>query len=96
MRVSPNFRTASHAPACGTMNATIIRRWALVRLILGFLQMFGAVFAVAMLVQSGITPLAISAVLVTAVFTGTSQLIFQVWKRGRPTNGRSDGGNLST
>ena len=96
MRASPNSRTASHAPVSGTMNATIIRRWALLRLILGFLQMFGAVFAVALLVQSGITPLAISVVLVTAVFTGASQLIFQVWKRGRPTNERYGGGNLST
>lgn len=96
MRVSPNSRTAYHAPASGTMNATIVRRWALVQLILGFLQMFGSVFAVALLVQNGITPLAISAVLVTAVFTGTSQLIFQAGKRGRSTKGRSDRGNLST
>lgn len=74
-------------------NATIIRRWAAVRLILGFLQMFGAVFSFALLAKSGITPLAISVALITGMFTGISQLLFQVWKRGGQPNGQSAGGD---
>lgn len=74
-------------------NVTVIRRWAAVRLILGFLQMFGAALSVGLLAHSGITPLAISAVLITGMFTGISQLLFQVWKRGRQPNGQSARGD---
>lgn len=74
-------------------NATIIRRWAAVRLILGFLQMFGAVFSFALFTKSGITPLAISAALITGIFTGISQLLFQVWKRGKHPSTQSARGD---
>jgi len=59
-----------------------VRRWGHVRFILGFLQMFGAAFSLGLLVFDGITPLALSAVLITGIFTTISILLFRVWKRG--------------
>jgi hypothetical protein len=67
-----------------------VRRWAHVQVILGFLQMFGAAFSLGLLVFGGISPLALSAVLITGIFTTISILLFQVWKRGgnsSPTGG---------
>jgi hypothetical protein len=58
------------------------RRWAHVRFALGFLQMFGAAFSLGLLVFGGITPLALSAVIITGIFTTVSILLFRVWKRG--------------
>ena len=76
MTNSPNPRIASHAFGSGTASATNIRRWAVVRLILGFLQMFGAAFSVGLIVHSGMTPLALTAVIVTGMFTGIDRLEF--------------------
>lgn len=58
------------------------RRWAHIRFILGFLQMFGAAFSLGLLIFGGVTPLALSSVLVTGIFTTVSILLFRVWKRG--------------
>jgi len=63
-----------------------IRRWAVLRLILGLVQISGAAFSVGLIVHSGVTPLAIAAVIVTGMFTGTSIWLFQVWKRGAQSN----------
>jgi len=93
MTISTNPRIAFHAPGSETTSSTNIRRWALVRLIFGFLQMFGVAFSVGLIVYSGITPLALASVMVTAAFTGISMLLFQVWKRGQPPNGQSAIGN---
>ena len=89
----PNHRNAVHALGNRVASATSIRRWAIVRLILGFLQMFGAVFSVGLIVHSGITLLALASVIVTGAFTGTSMLLFQVYKRGQLPNGQSPGGD---
>jgi hypothetical protein len=70
-----------------------MRRWAFVRLVLGFVQMFGAAISVGLIVHSGITPLALASVIVTGVFTGISMLLFQVWKRGQLPNGQSAKGD---
>jgi hypothetical protein len=59
-----------------------VKRWAHVRFVLGFLQMFGAAFSLGLLVFGGITPLALSVVLITGIFTAVSILLFRVWKRG--------------
>lgn len=59
-----------------------VRRWATVRFILGFLQMFGAAFSLGVFVVNGITALLLGAVLITGIFTTLSILLFQVWKRG--------------
>lgn len=59
-----------------------VRRWGYVQFILGFLQMFGAAFSLGLLVVSGITPLALGAVLITGMLTTSSILLFRVWKRG--------------
>jgi len=91
MTNSPNPRIASHALV--TTSATNIRRWAIVRLILGFLQMSGAAFSVGLIVHSGITVLTLTAVIVTGMFTGISMLLFQVWKRGDQSHTQSAGGN---
>jgi len=93
MTISPNHRIASHALGNQVASTTSIRRWALIRLILGFLQMFGAVFSVGLIVHSGITPLALAAVIVTGMFTGISLLLFQVWKLGDKSNEQSEGSN---
>ena len=93
MTNSPNPRIASHALGSGNASATNIRRWAVVRLILGFLQMFGAAFSVVLIVYIGITPMTLTAVIVTGMFTGISMLLFQVWKRGDQSHAQSAGGN---
>lgn len=69
-----------------------VRRWANVRFVLGFLQMFGAAFSLGLLVFGGITRLALSAVLVTGIFTTVSILLFRVWKRGK-IRARTEGTN---
>jgi hypothetical protein len=93
MTVSSNPRIALHAPSSETTSVRTIRRWALVRLILGFLQMFGAAFSLGLIVYSGITPIALTSVIVTGAFTGTSILLFQVGKRRQPPGGQSAIGN---
>ena len=52
------------------------RRWAWVRLSFGFIQMFGAVFSVTLLVYTGVSVLTLSSVIVTGVFTTVSILLF--------------------
>lgn len=76
MTISTNPRIAFHAPSGETTSARNIRRWALIRLILGFLQMFGAVFSVTLLVRTGVTVLALISVAVTSVLTTVSVLMF--------------------
>ena len=93
MTTSPRPRIASHALGTGIASEPSIRRWAVVRFILGFLQMFGAVFSVGLIVHSGITPLALAAVILTGMFTGISMLLFQVLKLGGQSNRQSAGGN---
>ena len=65
-------------------------RWAHVRFTLGFLQMFGAAFSLGLLVVGGITPLALSSVLITGIFTTVSILLFRVWKRGETASGAGE------
>lgn len=91
MTASPNHRVASRDLCNQPAGATIIRRWALVRLILGFAQMFGAVFSVGLIVHNGITSLALASVIVTGMSTGISMSLFQVWKRGQLSAGQSAG-----
>lgn len=93
MTISTNPRIAFHAHGSETTNVRTIRRWAVVRLILGFLQMFGAAFSVGLIVYGRITPLALASVIVTGAFTGISMLLFQVWKRGHQASAHSGGGN---
>ena len=93
MTISRNHRIASHTLGSQVARATSIRRWAIVRLILGFLQMFGVAFSLGLIVHSGITPLALASVIVTSTFTGISMLLFQVWKCGQLPKGQSAGGN---
>lgn len=52
------------------------RRWAWVRLSLGLAQMFWAVFSVTLLVRTGVTALALTAVALTGVLTTVSVLLF--------------------
>lgn len=93
MTISPNRGIVSHVFGNQATNAANIRRWAVVRLVLGFLQMFGAAFSAGLIVHSGITPLALTTVIVTGMFTGISMLLFQVWKRGGQSNAQSAAGN---
>jgi hypothetical protein len=81
MRISSNPRAAFHTPGSETASVRTVRQWALARLILGFLQMFGAAFSVGLMVYAGIAALALASVIVTGVFTGISMLLFQAWKR---------------
>ena len=59
------------------------RAWAVVRLALGLLQMMGAVVALYCLLETGVSELAVGAVVVTCVFTTTSILLFGGRKRGQ-------------
>ncbi len=93
MTISMNPRFAFHAPGSDTTSARNIRRWALVRLSLGFLQISGVAFSVGLIVYSGITALALASVLITGAFTGTSMLLFKVWKRGQLPHRQSAIGN---
>jgi len=93
MTIWTNPRIAFHASGSETTSARNIHRWAVVRLILGFLQMFGVAFSLGLIVYGGITPLALASVIVTGAFTGISMLLFQVWKRGQLPRGQSVTGN---
>ena len=63
-------RMPSAVPGCSE------RRWAWVRLSLGLIQMFGAVFSVTLLVYMGVSVLALTSVIITGVFTTASILLF--------------------
>lgn len=52
------------------------RRWAVVRLLLGQFQMIGAVVSLYLLVQTGMSELALGTVLLTCLFTTASVLLF--------------------
>jgi hypothetical protein len=52
--------------------------------------MFGAAFSLGLLVFGGITPLALSVVLITGIFTTVSILLFRVWKRGETASGTGE------
>jgi hypothetical protein len=90
MTISFNPRVVSTTVNSETTSATNIRRWATVRLILGILQMFGAVFSLGLIVESGVTPLTLTAVLGTGVVTGVSMFLFQVQKRGQSPTAKSN------
>ena len=78
-----NPRIASDTPRNETMGVRSIRRWAVVRLVLGLLQTIGAAVTLALFLYSGITPLALASVIVTGTLAGISILLFQVWKCGQ-------------
>ena len=59
------------------------QRWAMVRLALGFMQMFGAVFALTLILWTGVTVWSLGAVVATGLVTGTSLVLF----RRRPDRG---------
>jgi hypothetical protein len=52
------------------------RRWALVRILLGWAQMFGAAFSFVLLITTGVSQASSIAVVVTAVLTTISVLLF--------------------
>ena len=54
-------------------------RWAIVRLILAFLQIAGATAAVLLSLSSGINRLSVTAVVITGFFTILSRILF--WRR---------------
>lgn len=55
---------------------TAERRWALLRLVLGFLQVFGASLAFTLLLQTGVTRLALIIVTATGLCTTLSVVLF--------------------
>jgi hypothetical protein len=63
------------------------RPWASVRLALGFLQMFGAVFSVTLLFQTGVTAHTLLAVAITGVLTTVSILLFGARRSERGLRG---------
>lgn len=95
MKIETRPRIAHHPLSDEIAGARTIRRWAIVRLILGVLQMVGAVFSLGLFFESGITPLTLASVLVTGTFTGISMLLFQVLKRGQQTDKNSRTQDLS-
>jgi hypothetical protein len=52
--------------------------------------MFGAAFSLGLLVFGGVTPLALSVVLITGIFTTVSILLFRVCKRGNTASGTGE------
>lgn len=58
------------------MNYRETRRWAVARLALGFLQMFGAVFSATLVIENGLTSLAFTAALITGLLTLLSTVLF--------------------
>lgn len=93
MTIFSHPRAVSDAVGSETTRATDIRRWAIVRLILGILQMFGAVFSLTLIVWLGVMPLTLAAVIGTGVVTGVSMFLFQVLKRGQPPMAQSKSEN---
>lgn len=58
------------------MDWTRDRVWALLRLVLGFLQISGTGLSLALLLSTGVTTVALVAVVVTALCTTVSVLLF--------------------
>ena len=63
-------------------SAARVRRWALLRFGLGIAQMAAAVTALLLLVQMGIGPRSLGAVVVTCALTTLSVLLFGARRRG--------------
>jgi hypothetical protein len=59
------------------------RAWALVRLILGLLQMMGAVISAYLLLQIGVNALSLTAVVLTCFCTSVSVVLFGSAKNRR-------------
>jgi hypothetical protein len=57
-------------------SATPARRWAVVKLALGTLQMMSATGAATLLITTGINPCSLTVVVLTCVFTTLSVLLF--------------------
>jgi hypothetical protein len=53
------------------------KRRAMVRLIFGFVQMFGAVFALTLILWTGVTVWSLAALVATGLVTGTSLVLFR-------------------
>lgn len=60
-----------------TMPLSREQRWAVVRLTFGFVQMFGAVFALTLILWTGVTVWSLGAVVATGLVTGTSLMLFR-------------------
>jgi hypothetical protein len=60
-----------------TMPLSREQRWAMVRLTFGFVQMFGAAFALALLLWTGVTVWSLGTVVATGLVTGTSLVLFR-------------------
>ncbi len=84
LKASHQSLNATSERMAGAVPGRSERRWAWVRLSLGLIQMFGAVFSVTLLVYTGVSVLALSSVIITGVFTTASILLFGArrFKRG--------------
>ena len=58
------------------MEVTRTRRWAVARLILGMLQIFGAVVSLVLLLQTGFNTVSVGSVVITGLLTTVSVLLF--------------------
>ena len=68
-----------------TMSLSHEQRWAIIRLIFGFLQMFGAAFALALILWTGVNVWSLAVVVATGLVTGTSLVLFRRLDRGGPS-----------
>ena len=57
-------------------------RWVVLRLVLGMLQMCGAVVSVVLLALTGVSPVALATVMATCALTTVSVLLFGARKGG--------------
>ena len=60
----------------GSSPGSLPKRWALVRLILGFLQMFGAVFSMVLVILLGVVPWSLASLIATGLVTTASIILF--------------------
>jgi hypothetical protein len=54
--------------------------------------MLGASLSLGVIVRGGVTPLAMTAVIITGMLTGISMMLFQVLRRGQAPKARAVGG----
>jgi hypothetical protein len=59
------------------LSFSLNRHWALLRLLIGCLQMFGAAFSLTLFLWLGIHHLAVGAMIATAALTMLSRLLFR-------------------
>jgi ABC-type thiamin/hydroxymethylpyrimidine transport system permease subunit len=59
------------------------RRWAIVRIVLGFAQMFGATLGFLLITQQGVTSLSLTIFVLTTLCTASSVWLFRVRRRDR-------------